>query len=329
MGFLAAIAVLAALFWLVGFEDMLAALAKANRAGLVVVVAIALAWLASWGMALRTVLRILDVPSTPGRAFLVYAAATFANNVTPFGQAGGEPFSALFISRATDCEYETGLASIASVDALNFVPSIGFALTGIAYYTTITTVGRRVEVAAATVLGLAVTIPLVAFLVWQSRDRLEETAVDGFTHLGRFVGRILPRIHPPNPEGIRERIGGFFHAIERVAANRTGLATALSFSALGWLLLAVSLWTSLYALGTVVPFAILLFVVPASSVAGATPLPGGLGGVETALVLLLVPTTGISAATASAAVLIHRGATYWLPVLVGGSAAATLEAVEM
>jgi uncharacterized protein (TIRG00374 family) len=327
-GFVAALVVLVALFWLVGIEEMLAALVLADRAALVAVVGVALAWLAAWGMALRTVLGVLDVPSTPGRAFLVYASATFANNVTPFGQAGGEPFSALLISRATDCEYETGLAAIASVDALNFVPSIGFALAGMAYYATVFTVGRRVEVAATTVVGLAVVVPLVAYLAWQSRDRLEAVAVRGFTPLGRRIGRFLPRIRPPDPEAVRGRIEGFFRAIERVAASRRGLATALTFSALGWLLLSLSLWTALYALGAAVPFAILLFVVPASSVAGATPLPGGLGGVETALVLLLVPTTGVSAATASAAVLIHRGATYWLPVLVGGSAAATLEAVE-
>ena len=328
VGFVAAVLVLAALFWFVGFDEMLAALVLADRVALVAVVAIAFAWLASWGMALRTVLRVLDVPSTPGRAFLVYASATFANNVTPFGQAGGEPFSALLISRATDCEYETGLAAIASVDALNFVPSIGFALAGVAYYATVFTVGRRVGVAATTVVALALVVPLAAYLAWRARERIETAVVRWFVPLGRRLARFVPRVEPPGPEAVRNRIEGFFRAIERVAADRRSLATALTFSALGWLLLSLSLWTALYALGATVPFAVLLLVVPASSIAGATPLPGGLGGVETALVLLLVSTTGVSAATASAAVLIHRGATYWLPVLVGGGAVATLEAVE-
>ena len=328
VGFVVAAVVLLALFWLVGFDEMLSALVIADRIALVAVVAIALLWLVAWGMALRAVLLVLDVPSTPRRAFLVYASATFANNVTPFGQAGGEPFSALLISRATDCEYETGLAAIASVDALNFVPSIGFSLVGIAYYATVFTVGQRVELAATTVVALAVVIPLLVYLAWGARERLEALAVRGIVPLGRRIARYLPRVRPPDPAAVRERIDGFFRAIERIAASRRGLATALFFSALGWLLLSASLWTSLYSLGEFVPFAVMLFVVPASSIAGATPLPGGLGGVETALVLLLVSTTPVGLATASAAVLIHRGATYWMPVLLGGGAAATLEAAE-
>ena len=69
-----------------------------------------------------------------------------------------------------------------------------------------------------------------------------------------------------------------------------------------------------------------MFVVPVGSIAGATPLPGGLGGLEAAFIALLVPTAGVSASGATAAVLIHRGATYWLPTLFGGGAAAVIGA---
>lgn len=329
VGFLAAVTVLVVLFWLVGFDATIAALTKADPALLVPIVIVALVWLTAWGMALRTVLDVLHVQSSPQKSFLVYASATFANNVTPFGQAGGEPFSALLISRANDCEYETGLAAIASVDALNFVPSITFALLGIAYYAATFTVGRRVEFAATAVIALAVTVSFIAVVGWRRRSRIERVTVTTITPIGRKIGRALPRMSPPKPAAIRRRVSGFFHAIERVATDRRGLAIALGFSALGWLLLSVSLWTSLYSLGHAVPFAVILFVVPAGSIAGVAPLPGGLGGVEAALVLLLVPTTGVPAAAASAAVVIHRGATYWLPVLVGGGAAASLEATDM
>jgi len=42
------------------------------------------------------------------------------------------------------------------------------------------------------------------------------------------------------------------------------------------------------------------------------------------LVALLVPTTALDPATAGAAVVLHRTATYWLPTLVGGGVAAAL-----
>jgi len=74
------------------------------------------------------------------------------------------------------------------------------------------------------------------------------------------------------------------------------------------------------ALGTPVPPYVLLFVIPLANLAGAAPLPGGLGGIEAAFVTLLVPTTGIQASVITAAVLIFRGAIYWMPILIGGLA---------
>jgi uncharacterized membrane protein YbhN (UPF0104 family) len=69
-----------------------------------------------------------------------------------------------------------------------------------------------------------------------------------------------------------------------------------------------------------------MVVIPVAAIAGITPLPGGLGGVEAVLVALLVPTTGVTVAAATAGVVIHRTATYWLPLLVGGGAAAAIGA---
>jgi hypothetical protein len=55
-----------------------------------------------------------------------------------------------------------------------------------------------------------------------------------------------------------------------------------------------------------------------------TPLPGGAGGIETVLVLLLLaaPLPQVTEPVAVAAVVIFRGAVYWIPVLVGGTVVA-------
>ena len=326
VGFGAGIVVLLALYSVVGLDAVLAALGRADPVALAAVGTVALAWLLAWSLALRTVLTVIAVEVSVPRAFLLFAGATFANNVTPFGQAGGEPFSALLVSRSTGVEYEDGLAAVASVDTLNFVPSISLALVGAGYYATRSTVGDRVEFAVLALTALALGIPLAAYFGWRARDRVASVAVRAILPASRALGRVVPTTSPPDEAGIRRRIEGFFAAIERVAGDRHRLALALGFSALGWLLLSASLWLSLFALGHVVPVAAVLFIVPLGSVAGVTPLPGGLGGVEAALVLLIVPLTGIDPATAGAAAVVHRGATYWLPVLIGGSATAVLEA---
>ena len=325
-GFIGALVILFVLLYFIGIDQVLAVLGLARTPVLAVELVVALAWLSSWGLSLRTVLGVLGIRVSALKSFLVFASATFANNVTPFGQAGGEPFSALLISRSTESEYETSLAAIASVDALNFVPSIVLAVIGMGYYATTFTLGRRIEIAAASVAVLAVLVPTLAYLGWRRRYEIETRVIELFTPFVRRMFRVIPRLSPPDPEDIRQRVEGFFRTIERVATNRRGLAVSLGFSGLGWLLLATSLWTSLFALGQQVPVGAVLFIVPVAAIAGVTPFPGGLGGVETVLVLLLVSTTGVGAATASAAVLIHRGATYWLPILVGGGSTALLEA---
>ena len=325
VGFLGAALVLAALVWVVGIEDILSELRGVEPRYLLVILGVAVVWLVLWGMALRTVLGALDAPISVVMSGLVFAGAVFSNNVTPFGQAGGEPVSGYLISRATDSEYETGLAAIASVDALHFVPSIGYAVVGLTFVVAgAAQFGRNLIFATTALVVLAVGIPAAAYVGWQYRYDLEAAVVRAVTPVVRSLGRVVPRRSPPTAEAIERRIEGFFAAIERVATNRTTILEAIGFSALGWLAMCTSLWLSVYALGHTVPFSAVLLVVPMGAVAGMTPLPGGLGGVDAVLIALLVSTTGISGGVAGAAVLVHRGATYVFPTVVGGGVAFAL-----
>jgi uncharacterized protein (TIRG00374 family) len=85
----------------------------------------------------------------------------------------------------------------------------------------------------------------------------------------------------------------------------------------------VSLWLSLTALGANVPFPVALVAVPVGAIAGVTPLPGGLGGVETVLIALLAALS-VPASAAAGAVVVHRVGTYLLPTVLGGGVAGVL-----
>ncbi|WP_436926341.1 lysylphosphatidylglycerol synthase transmembrane domain-containing protein [Halosimplex amylolyticum] len=325
VGFAGAVVVLAVLVWIVGIEDILTQLRGIDARYLFVILGVAVCWLVCWGLALRTVLGALDAPISVAMGALVFAGAVFSNNVTPFGQAGGEPVSGYLISRATDREYETGLAAIASVDAIHFVPSIAYAIVGLTFVIAgAAQFGRNLVFATTALVVLAVGMPAAAYFGWQYRYELEAAVVRAVTPIVRFLGRIVPRKSPPTAAAIEGRIEGFFDAIDRVAGSRNTLIEAIGFSALGWLALCASLWLSLFALGHPVEFSAVLLVVPMGAVAGMTPLPGGLGGVDAVLIALLVSTTGVAAGVAGAAVLVHRGATYVFPTVVGGGVAFAL-----
>ncbi|GGI96862.1 TIGR00374 family protein [Halobellus salinus] len=324
VGFAATAAVFAVLFAVAGVDELLATLRAADADALLLVVAATVVWLLAWAVSLYTVLGVLGVDVSYRSSVLLFSGATFANNVTPFGQAGGEPITALLISRVTDAEYERGLAAIASVDTLNFVPSITIALLGAGYFATEVALGanRNLLVAVGGVVVLAVLVPSLVYLGWRRRYGLEAGVVAGLTPVIRALARRLPRVPVPTPEGIEDRIDGFFRAIERVAANPRRLAVALAASTAGWLSQTIALSVAFEAVGASVPVSIVLVVVPIGAIAGVTPLPGGAGGIETVLVLLLLaaPLPQVTQPTVVAAVVLFRGAVYWIPVLVGGAA---------
>ena len=325
VGFVGALLVLALLVFIVGLDDVTSAIALLDAQTAVVLTALGIGWLVAWGLALRAVLAALEIDVTPTTAVLLYASAAFANNITPFGQAGGEPFSGYIISRATDGEYENGLAAIASVDSINFVPSLAFALLGLAYYAVRYTVLDAVRYVAGVVIGIAIAVPIIAYLAWRYRERVRSGLVAALGPIFSTVSRVVPRVSVPSPDQLRAQVNGFFRAIGRVASDRERLVTAVSFSAAGWLIMCIALWLSLRGLGHTVPIAIAFVVVPVAAIASITPLPGGTGGVEFAIVLLLVPTTGVSAGTAGAAAIVFRAATYWVPTALGGLSVVALE----
>jgi hypothetical protein len=322
VGFAATLVVLGLLLYAVGVEDLLSKLARADLRLVAAVVLAAVAWLVAWSLSLRTVLGVLGVPMSPLKSFLVFAGAMFSNNVTPFGQAGGEPVTALLISRVTDAEYETGLASIASVDTLNFAPSITLALVGAGYYATEIAFGgnRNLLLAVGAVVVLAVVVPTGIYLGWQRRYRLEDRVVSALTPIIQRITDWLPRVPVPTAASIERRINGFFRAIERIGADPEGLALALAFSTVGWLFQILGLWLAFQAIGVPINLSVALFAVPVGAIAGATPLPGGAGGIEWVLATLLAAVTGpaVGFSTATAAVVIFRGAVYWVPTIVGG-----------
>ena len=329
-GFLGAALVLIALLWFVGVDEVLTRVTNAPPSMLALIAAAAACWLASWGLALRAVLASLGLSLSRIQSFVVFSAATFANNVTPFGQAGGEPVSALFISREADTEYETALAAIASVDGLNFVPSIGFALLAVGYYAVTIAFNDRLVFVATAVAALAVALAVAAVVGWRNRYAIEHRLVRGLAPiLGRVTAR-LPVVSRVKVTVIERRIEGFFHAIERVATDRRNLASALSLSALGWAFSITSLSLSLYAVSDVAAVNVVaaaMLAIPLGSLAGVTPLPGGLGGIEAVLIFVLTPVLpALGSGAVAAAVLLHRAATYWLPLLVGGGSVAALSA---
>lgn len=318
------LALLAGLLAVVGPAAVADALAAAEGPVLVLVFAVAVAWMVAWSRTLHRVVRLLGVPITGRRSFHVFATIMLVNNVAPFSVLGAQPFAALLVSRYTGESYERSFAAAASVDVLNYLPAPFFAVSGLLYFAVTASLGRTVGAVALALTVLLLVAGLGGVILWRNRRRIADAIPGVLAGVDRRIGPALPRFLRSDSIGAERRVDAAVEALEQIAGDRPTLVGGVSASAIGWLLFAAMLWLALRAVGVTVPVAVPLFVVPLATVMDVVPTPGGLGSEDATLVLLLVLTTGIPAASATAAVVVHRIASVLFPVALGGASVALL-----
>jgi uncharacterized protein (TIRG00374 family) len=314
-GFAVAAALLYLLGLAAGWGRILDVLGGAQLRWLAVACLSTFLGLAAWGKAWQVVLRVAGVSASYRRLVVTYFAATFANYVTPLGQAGGEPFIAYVLSTDTDASYEDSLASVVTADLLNLLPFFNFAAVGLAWLLLQASLPENAETLAQGLVVMAVGVPGLVYVGWRRRDAVEAAVLWLVAPVARRTGRITV-------EGVRGRIEEFYEALERIARDPRSLAHALVFAYVGWVFFALPLYFSglTLGLGDQVGLLLVLFVVPASTLAGLAPTPGGSGAVEGALGVLLIALAGLSEAQAGALAIVYRVASYYFAILVGGVA---------
>lgn len=276
-----------------------------------------------WGVALYLVLRRLGVAATLPTAVALFAASGFLNNVTPFGQAGGDPVSGALVARVEQTAFERGFAAVVSVSAANTVAIVGLGVVGSGALFGTAAGARTPGVVGVTVVS-TVAVGVVAGLAWRRRERLVVRVGRGLGDRLARVGGSIPRVDPPDPDVVVRRGRGFVAALERIAGDRRLLAAALLLGVGGHLAVAATLWLALAAFDATLPPAAVVVVVPAARVAGLSPTPGGTASAEALLTGLIVAVGGVGVPVAAAAALLYRAAAFWLPTLGGGAAAVAL-----
>jgi len=270
--------------------------------------------LAVWAKAWDEVLCVIDVDIPFPSLVVTYFAGTFADYVTPMGKAGGGPLIAYLLSTDDRITYHQSLATLTTADLLNLVPYFVFAVVGGVGLAIRGGLPNRADLLAGALGAVAVAVGGSGYLAWRYRTAVTDSLVGALTPV---VGR-LPFV---NVATVREEIHGFYEEMDRIADEPRLLGYTLAFGVVGWVLFTVPLYLAGRTVGVTLDPLVVLFVVTASTVAGLVPTPGGLGGVEFALVGLLVAVTPLSAGSAAAIALIYRVASYWYVLAVGGLAA--------
>lgn len=222
-------------------------------------------------------------------------------------------------------------------------PSLHYYLASFAFTVTPGKLGEGVRSFYLKPHGVPLTASFSALFVERLFD-LSATLI--FATLGVFYfGRYLPLVAVPAvavmvillllaSAGFREwlrrgrlgRVNGVLDALETASILSRGrlLVVGLLLSLSGWGAEAAAFHVTLQLIGLELPFVASVGVYGlAISIGALSFLPGGLGGTEATMILLL-GLSGVGAADAGAATILLRLATLWFAVLIGVIAAAGL-----
>jgi len=298
----------------VGWGETVERLRTANFGWVALACASSLLCLAVWGKMWQVVLEAVGVSVTYRKVVVTFFAASFANYVTPMGQAGGDPLIAYVLSRDTEASYEQSLASVVITDVLRLLPFFTVAGLGLLYLLINGGLPEVVETVAVALAALAIGLPTLLFVGWWYRLSVRGAVISLASPVARRTGRV-------SLESLRERIDSLYDSLELIADSRKAVVLSVVLAYVGWILFALPLYFSGFALDLPLSLLLVFFVVPATVVVSFTPLPGGLGAIEGALVLLLTALAAMSAGEALAVTTVYRLASYWIVVAVGGLAA--------
>ncbi|WP_089788414.1 lysylphosphatidylglycerol synthase transmembrane domain-containing protein [Natronobacterium haloterrestre] len=314
LAFLVAVVLVYLLGAVVGWDRTVSRLRTAQLEWVAAACVSTLLCLVAWGKTWHVVLRAIGVTVPFRKLIVTFFAATFANYVTPMGQAGGEPFIAYVLARDTEATFEQSLASVVTADLVRLLPFFTAGGLGLGYLLFTAQLAGPIERFAVLLAALAVGLPAIAVVGWRFRERLRDLVVRALAPVARRTDRL-------SLESVRDRITRLYGSLEVIADSPRVVVTAIAFAYVGWVLFAIPLYFAGLALGTPVSALLVCFLVPASVIAGSTPLPGGLAAIEGTLVALLTALTALATADALAVVAIYRLASYWLVIVVGGIAA--------
>ncbi len=218
--------------------------------------------------------------------------ATFAMVVTPAKL--GEVYKALHLRNRHRIPVDRGLVVLVAERFYDVLAVLLLAAVGAcAWSGTLGGVGLRIAAVTAGLLGL------------------------GFLRAGRLQKLIVSGV--ARAPALRNRGVAAGEILDRLRSLTTGGIAAMSVgvSVAAWVCECMGLWLVVRWLGAPIELTTAIFIYAAATLAGsASFLPGGLGGTEAVLILLLAD-AGVAQGLAVSAALVVRVVTLWLAVALG------------
>ncbi|MXR52507.1 flippase-like domain-containing protein [Halovenus sp. WSH3] len=313
-GFLAGAVALALFGWFVGPGQILAALSELRLGPY------SLGFLAVSGALFaqyRGLLVLLDIPPASDSG-LAYLRGVYARQLLPAGSVAGPVLIVYSMRRSTGLSTEEGLPAALISQAVSF---LGLSLVALAGSVLLLGRGHRALLPVVGALALVCIAWVVVLGALVAGFGIDRTVAWIATALNRSLGRVSATVARATArEPVSEWLARFGDARRLIRESPGRIVAAVVWSIVAWVLLSAALVTTGAALGVAVPLGVACVVMPASDLLNVLPIPGGIGGVEVAITVLLVVFAGVEVATAAMTAFCVRLCTYWFVLLLGGVA---------
>ena len=283
---------LVSLLYLSDTGSLIAALRQADPVLLLAGFTAANTPLLVYALVWREVLDISGIETGYFTSLRVVLGNTFVNNVTPFGNIGGEAAATYYLSKLTGGEKGRIFSAVLVASAVNFIPLLTYLVVG----------GTFSGYSAVLVLPLLL---VSSYLLVSRASVLPEISSAGL----------------PVPERFLSRIKGFYFdlvsSLEDMRGSWRSFLPLLVLTHLAALFDIFSIYLIALSLGLELQALELFFVVPLARAANYAPTPGGTGPYEIALSGLLMYFFQVPLQEAVLVVVIYRGFTYYFGLLGG------------
>jgi uncharacterized protein (TIRG00374 family) len=242
------------------------------------------------------------------KSFRLFSAGEFLNNVTPLGQAGGQPFMAYVVSDNTRMNYEEALATVISADFMTAFPLLSLGMVAGGYFLF---VGVESQIVAHTVVFSLMAIvggTVLVYMLWFKAGTVESV-------IQRVLGKVLWRQRWE--EILAEKLDNVEKTFEAIGAEPRKLVAASVYAHLAFFVDMVVLYIVLRSLGYTPGLFYLFLAFPVANLSKSAPTAGGSGVYELALASILTVILSIDFSAAVAAAFLYRFSTYWVAIVVG------------
>lgn len=301
------------MLYFIGIDSVIDALQMANSGLLLFAVAIELFVFYLYALRWKIINNIADINASIFKLFPMTLVGLAINNITPSGRGGGEPVRAYILSKEKNYPMEETFAAVVADRALDTFPFVFLAIItiiGVSFY-----FNFDLWLIVVMIISVIVIVAILILIIYMSVN------LDFGKRVENWIIGLVRRFYKKNSEELENKIHnvirGFQSTMKNLILNKKMLLYALPLSFVIWFFEIFRVYIVFLAFGANISPIIIGEVFIMASLVGMIPLlPGGLGAVDS-IMIVFYAVAGISTSISAAATVIERLISFWMPTILG------------